>query len=93
MHFRSSIVWKTTSTGIVVLVVYADDILSTNSNMANIFVTKVYFCQHLVMCDLKTLYYFFVIGFTYQLGKHVPFQRMYVKCILKEKGLLDCRDQ
>ena len=49
---------KKTKGGLVILVVYVDDIILTGSNDTSILVTKTYLQQHLSIHDLGSLGYF-----------------------------------
>lgn len=82
---------KTTFRGIMILVVYVDDILLTCSDEEVIFVIKIYLHQHFVTQDLYTPRYFLGIEFAYQSSKLILSQRKYAIDLLQEIGLLGCK--
>ena len=60
---------KKTQGGLVILVVYVDDILFIGIDDTCIHATKTYSHEHLSICDLGSLLYFFGIEFVHHDGK------------------------
>ena len=75
---------KKTKGGLVILVVYVDDIILTGSDDTSILATKTYLQQHLSIRDLGSPRYFLGIEFAHQDGKLALTQRKYALDILKE---------
>ena len=82
---------KKTKGGLVILVVYVDDIILTGSDDTSTLATKTYLQQHFSICDLETPRYFLGIEFALQDGKLALTQRKYALDMLKETGLLGCK--
>ena len=62
---------KKTKGGLVILIVYSDDIILTGSDDTSILATMTYLQQHLSIHDLGSPRYFLGIEFDHQDGKLV----------------------
>ena len=82
---------KKTSTGIVVMVVYVDDIILTGSSAQDISATKDHLQKHFVTKDLGHLRYFLGIEVARNKEGLVLSQRKYVLDLLKETGMLGAK--
>ena len=77
-----SVFIRKTATGIVVLVVYVDDILLTGSDITAINETREYMKKHFVTKDMGKTKYFHALLLS---------QRKYVLDLLQDTGLLGCK--
>ena len=84
---------KKTKGGLVILVVYVDDIILTRSDDTGILAKKTYLQQHLSIRDLGSPRYFLGIEFAHQDGKLALTQRKYALDMLKETRLLGCKPE
>ena len=75
----------------VVLVVYVDDIILTDSDWAEIVMTKAYLCQHFVTRDLSPPPYFIGLEIASRPYHIVLCQRKYFLDLLEETGMLGCK--
>ena len=74
---------KKTKGGLVILVVYVDDIILTGSDNTSILATKTYLHQHLSIHDLGSPRYFLGIEFAHQDGKLTLTKQKYALDMLK----------
>ena len=82
---------KKTKGGLIILVVYVDDILLTSSDDTGIRATKIYLQEYLNICDFGSPRYFVVIEFVHQDMKLALTQLKYALNMLQEMGLLGCK--
>ena len=74
--------------GCVVLVVYVDDIILTDSDEVEIVMTKAYLCQHFVTRDLSPPLYFLGLEYASRPYHIVLCQRKYSLDLIEETGML-----
>ena len=86
-----SVFIRRTTSGLVVLAVYVDDILLTESDLVAITETKEYLSRHFVTKDMGKPKYFLGIEIAYQKDRLLLSQRKYVLDLLEEMGLLGCK--
>jgi len=86
-----SIYVKKTDHGIVVIVIYVDDLIITGDNDANIFDLKKFLKQKFEMKDLGELHYFFTIEVIQSLKGIWLLQRQYALNKLFEYGMTCCK--
>ena len=82
---------KKTSSGIVVMVVYVDDIILTGDDVKAIEATKAHLQKHFVTKDLGSLRYFLGIEVARSCEGMVLSQWKYVLDLLKETGMLGAK--
>ena len=83
-----TVLTKKTKGCLVILTVYIDDIVLSESDDIGILATKTYLQQHLSIRDLGSPRYFLGIEFAHQDGKLALTQWKYALDMLKETGLL-----
>ncbi|XP_028802411.1 uncharacterized protein LOC114757504 [Neltuma alba] len=86
--YDHSVFYQSTSTGIILLVVYVDDIVITGSNMSGISSLKSFLNSHFQTKDLGPLKYFLGIEVLRSKKGILLTQRKYVLDLLKETGKL-----
>ncbi|XP_020253820.1 uncharacterized protein LOC109830870 [Asparagus officinalis] len=86
-----SVFLRRTTTGLVILAVYVDDILLTGSDSVALAETKEYLNCHFVTKDMGKPKCFLGIEVTYQRHGMLLSQRNYVLDLLEEAGLLGCK--
>uniref|UniRef100_A0A2N9IFK3 Reverse transcriptase Ty1/copia-type domain-containing protein n=1 Tax=Fagus sylvatica TaxID=28930 RepID=A0A2N9IFK3_FAGSY len=89
--YDHSVLVRHSSTSIVVLIVYVDDIIISRSNSTGIADLKRYLGQHFHTKDLGTLRYFLGIEVAHSSPGLYLSQRKYVLDLLSETGLLGAR--
>jgi hypothetical protein len=82
---------KKTDCGIIVIVIYVDDLIITGDNDANIFDLKKLLKQKFEMTDLGELHYFLGIEIIQSPKGIWLLQRQYAFNILSEYGMTSCK--
>ena len=77
----------------MMLTVYVDDILLTDSDIASIQETKDYLQAHFVTKDMDRPKYFLDIEFAYTKDRMTLSQRKYALDLLQETSLLGCKPE
>jgi len=82
---------RRTKSGIIILVVYVDNILLTSGDSAGLLETKKYLKRHFVTQDMRRPNYFLGIEVAHQKHSVLLSQRKYALNLLEEAGLLGCK--
>ena len=77
----------------MILTVYVDDILVTDSDVTGIQMTKDHLQKYFVTKDMDRPKYFFGIRFAYTRDRMALSQRKYALDLLQETGLLECKPE
>ena len=77
----------------MILTVYVDDILLTDSNITDIQRTKDHLQKHFVTKDISRPNYFLDIEFSYTRDRITLSQRKYALDLLQKIGLLGCKPE
>ena len=86
-----SVFYRQTDKGCVILTVYVDDILLTDSDVTCIQRTKDYLQKHFVTKDMGRPKYFLGIEFAYTKDRMTLSQRKYALDLLQETDFLRCK--
>ena len=90
-NVEPTIFCKITSTGCVILAIYVDDMIITESDYVGILYIKAFLQHHLDIRDLGEPKYFLDIEFASRPKALVLNQRKYVLDLLQEAGLSGCK--